>query len=74
MGPAFDARYKSAFVGDSRRPGAEACGNENGMEDQPEPSITDEQVNGEIEMARMDASRNSQRQMESKETLELLQG
>ena len=44
------------------------------MEDQPEPSITDEQVNGEREMARMDASRNSQRHMESKETLELLQG
>ena len=40
--PAFDANYVLFFVGDTRRPDDEVYGKENGMEDQPESSITDE--------------------------------
>ena len=44
------------------------------MEDRPESSTTDEKVDGEKTMARMNASPNSRRYMEPEKPLNLLQG
>ena len=71
--PAVDTNYVFAFVGDTRRPGDEVYGKENGMEYQPESSTTDGKVDGERAMARMDASTNYRRQMESYNPVKLLQ-
>ena len=71
--PAVDANYVFAFVGDTRRPGDEEYGKEDIVEDQLKLSITDEQVDGERAMDRMDASRDSRRPMESEKPLKLLQ-
>ena len=70
--PTVDANYVFAFVRDTRRSGDEGCGRANRLEDNSESSTADEEEDGEIAIIRMDASRNSQRQMEPTKPLKVL--
>ena len=72
--PAVDANYVFVFVGDTRRTGDKVCERVNRVENQPESSMKDDQVNGVKAMARMDASRSSQRQLKSMKIVKLIQG
>ena len=74
MEPAVDANYVFAFAGDTRRLGDEEYEILKRVEDQPESSMSEDQVNGERAMDLMDASRNSRRQMELEKAVKLLQG
>ena len=69
--PAVNANYVFAFVGDTRRRGDEVSERVNIVENQPESSMADDQVDGERAMARLYASPNSRRHM-AEETIKVV--